>query len=161
MRGCLFLSVAAAARVSTAPPADRARASTAYGRCGDGPLTLWPLRGESVRVDAPNVTHYVDFATAAAEVVYRCGSAAAAVVKLPNATRTWSLRVTDTRVKFNGWAPARGTSVPFASGSDGYACFKVPSLLRASLRPRPASRGGPSSFERNRCRYGFRAPRFC
>ena len=128
-----------------------ARVDTSYDWCdcrkGLARVTAWPDGDKSQLVTVhANSTSTVTFAAPTAKLGWRCdGMGRDQTAELSTASSTWSIRLTvemkagtfgtcgkaTGRLKWNTWEPASyTTSIPFTSGDDGYACMKIPVLLR-------------------------------
>ena len=136
--------------IADMPPANHARDATVYDWCdcgtGRSSVLVWPSGGDrtaAVRV-LSNGTKFVSFKSAVRRVHWLCDGMASpqSSARIDRASNVWSLRVlgaskpecttTSGRLHWNTWSKtAYRTSVPFTSGADdGFACVKIPTLLR-------------------------------
>ena len=142
----LVLWTAAGLASGGAPP-QHARIWTSYDWCdcrsGLANVTVWPAGQAALArvVAVGEEASFLAWPSPVAEVEWLCDGMASAQRSAGAAAAVWSLRAeaevkgpcgsTSGRLKWNGWAASdRWTSVPFSSGSDGYACLKIPALLR-------------------------------
>ena len=127
------------------PPAnfERDQGATSYDWCECG-TELWTVNG--LRIKANNAT-FLLFDSPVTQVSWLCRNGSAAHHKsLPFASVLISLKITfekkpwpcgkmSARLRWNTWKPSnqtvyRTTSTPFTSLQRGYACVKIPVLLR-------------------------------
>ena len=150
----VLLVALSSARLSPADdvPPNHARTFTTYDWCdcrsGSRNVTFWPAGSAAAVVTVPAnavVTVILDAPTA--RVAWQCDMMAApSFTKLDQPSTVLSLRLTSEsksslgcrdlsgRLKWTGWQEqppaADPTSVPFSSYANGYACLKIPVLLR-------------------------------
>ena len=129
------------------------RSDTSYDwcDCGSGLSSLQVWSGNdgasgSATTVPMNSSVSFNFSAPVSELHWRCDSMSSdQVVSLKEPSSWWSVRLTQDvksgffcgrtsgRIKWNSWrsSPAEHeSSVPFSSFEDGYACMKIPSLLR-------------------------------
>jgi len=154
----LWLALVKIADAGLPPNLERVDTSYEWCDCGKGlgTLTFWPLDDTDAlnrtAVGASslsmNTSTAVTFPTPVRTVGWICdGMSANQTTTFSEPATTWSVRMTqevkagflDTceensgRIKWNSWAPSpHQTSVPFSSHDEGYACFKIPVLLRTN-----------------------------
>ena len=131
---------------TTLPPAGHGRAWSSYDWCdcrtGLANVTIW-AGDDTLTLAVGPATAFVALDAATTELRWRCdGMARAQRASAPVATRVWGARASPEektplcgaasgRLAWTGWAANdKVLSVPFVSGGDGYACTKIPSLLR-------------------------------
>jgi len=133
-------------------PPNLARSTTSYDWCDCGQglasLDVWPEDDESQRVTVQAASvRWLEWKTPVSKVHWVCnGMSDVQRTLMDQATKVWSVQLYGEekygsifskckkqtgRVRWNSWdSTSYKTSVPYTSDSEGYACFKIPSLLR-------------------------------
>ena len=122
------------------PPSnyERVASLTTYDWCDcglDGNVTV------SLSSVEPNTTVFFQFDEPKDEIRWSCnGGKDEQITKMISSYAVWSLQVTTSskpfcskptsRLRWNAWQPSENTSTPFVSRQHGYACLKIPVLLR-------------------------------
>ena len=142
---------------SSSPPPNHRRSATSYDWCdcrrGTQNVTVWP--GSTANKNTTLVTvataTTLTFNAPTKSISWRCdGTTGAQTTTLDRPARVWGVRLTGGvksgafgackaltgRIKWNQFQPTppadKITSVPFSSFTEGYACLKIPALLRLS-----------------------------
>ena len=152
-----FVSLeASSVQLLSEPPAnvERFRKATAYDWCdcalGEASVSVWAGddASEKVSISTKNAT-WISFDAPVDEVKWQCsGSSAISSTKLAVPSKLWSTQLTfekkpwpcsknSGRLRWNAWIGSNRsqyetTSTPFSSLQKGYACVKIPVLLRTS-----------------------------
>ena len=127
------------------PPTNHTRGTTSYDWCDCGTgahnVTVWP-RGDASQaiVILSNTTAFAHWSSTVAQLEWSCDGMASmqTSARLARSSDVWSMHTVASshrgcaaaRLRWNTWTPLDGASVPFTSGADGFACVKIPTLLR-------------------------------
>ena len=133
---------------SAIPPPSISRSSATYDWCdcslGTTSITVWPLnqkKTDSVVVTA-GTPHWIHWNTPVSSVGWNCGGTSAdqkSVLVAP--LSQWSVQLLSSekgigcnkksgRLHFANFNHTNHSSVVYSSGENGYACIKIPALLR-------------------------------
>jgi hypothetical protein len=135
------------------PPSGWERVNTTYEWCACGQIsnvTVWDGLQREVASVSENETLWLNFSQPQAQVLWSCNDALVRKSReFPVASSLWEVQLTRSvrrtcagplrtgRVRLNLWQPVKDaqflqTSVAFSSQSEGYACAKIPVLLRTA-----------------------------